>query len=138
LIGDKRAKLLHASVEIDANRPMGESGPRGDFRSGHALDEAKDERFAISDWQKAYGFENLVSFGSAAATGGMRALLIAVKFLVEFGGRSRLAVKIGGPIAGDGREPTTEPRDVTERVETRKRLKENVLNEVFDRRVRNL
>jgi hypothetical protein len=111
-VAEKLPELPHAAVEINANGPVRESGARGNFGAGHALDEAKDERFAIGVWQRAYGFENLVSFGLLAVSCGISAPLFAVKFLIEFACRARLAVKIGGAIAGDGSEPTTETRDV--------------------------
>ena len=41
------AELLHAAMKIDADRTVREAGARGNFRTGHALNEPEDERLAV-------------------------------------------------------------------------------------------
>ena len=62
-MGENFAEQLHAAMKIDAHGAVGEAGARGDFRPGHALDEAENERFAISVGERAYGFEDGFGFG---------------------------------------------------------------------------
>lgn len=134
----KLAELLHAAVEIHAYGPVRQTRPCGDFGTGHAFNKTQDERFAIGIRQSADGLENLVSFGLIGAICGMRLFVAFVDLLVKFVGRARLAVKIDGAVSRNGGEPATKARDVAEGVEAGKRLEENILHEIFDRRVRNL
>jgi hypothetical protein len=131
-VAKKLAELLHAAMEIDADRAVRQADASGDFGAGHAFDEAKDERFAIGIRQRTNCLKHLVRFGLIHAGCGMRSFLVAVKLFVEFSGRLRMAVKIHGAIAGDGREPATEARNVAERIEAGKGLEENILDEIFD------
>lgn len=135
-MAEKLAELLHAAMKIDADGAVREAGARGDFRAGHAFDEAKNERFAISTRQRADGLKHQVRFGLIRAIGWMDCFLTFMKFLVELVGRPRLAVEIDSAIASDGGEPTAEAGSVAERVEAGKRLEENILQEVVHGRVR--
>lgn len=136
-MAEKLAELLHAAMEIHADRAVRQAGASGDFRAGHSFNEAKDERFAIGIRQRTNGVKHLVRIGLIHAACGMRAFLVGVRLLDEFGGRPRLAVKIHGAIARDGRKPATEARNIAERIEAGKRLEENILHKVFDGSVGN-
>src|SRR3974377_1804560 len=57
-----------------------------------------------------------------------------VRFLVELVVRVRLAMKIHGAIAGDRGKPAWKARNVAQRDETGKCLKEYILDQVFRRR----
>src|SRR5258707_15778778 len=87
-------QLLHAAMQIDADRSMREAGARGDFRSGHPFDEAKDEWLAVRIRQTANRFEDGVRFRAicAAATTACGRIF---RFVVgSLGARGRLAEKI--------------------------------------------
>ncbi len=51
-------------MKIDANGAVSEAGACGDFGTGHALDEAKDQRFAIAFGEGENGVESGVGFGA--------------------------------------------------------------------------
>ena len=135
-MAEKVSELLHATMEIDADGTVREAGASRNFGASHAFDEAKDERFAIRIGQGTDGLEDLVGFGLSRAGRGMGTFLVAVGLLVKFFGRLRMAMKIVGAIAGDGCQPASESRHVAERVEAGKGLQENVLDEIFDGRMR--
>jgi hypothetical protein len=97
-------------MKINADGAVSEAGARSDFWAGHAFDEAKDKRFAVSVGEGADGVEDGVGFG-----GGVRGVrsgrsagfsLHGRRLLVEFVGRFCAAMKVGGAITGDGSEPS--------------------------------
>jgi hypothetical protein len=93
-------------MKIHANGAVGKAGTGRDFGAGHAFDEAKDERFAVSIGERADGFEDGAGFG-AGVRGMSRGMsgsvgLRGVRFFIEFVGGFRAAMKIYGAIAGDG------------------------------------
>jgi len=129
------AQHLHAAMKIDAHGAVGEAGTRGDLRAGHALDEAQDERFAIGFRERADGVEDGVRLGGGvrrAATPGCRCDgFDGSGFFVKRDVVFRVAMKIGGAVAGDGGEPAGEFGRFAEGGEAREGLQEDVLDEVF-------
>ena len=131
------AKLLHTAMEIDADRAVSKAGAGGDFGTSHALDEAKDQSFAIAFGERENGVESGVGFGAGMGSGGgegegrgsASAASGLFDKLVE---RLAAAVKVRGAIASDGGEPAGEFGEFAERGEAREGLKENVLEEVVD------
>lgn len=51
-------------MKRDANGAVGKAGPGGDFRAGHAFDEAEDQGFAVGVGERADRLENGVGFGA--------------------------------------------------------------------------
>ena len=126
--------MLHAATKIDAHGAVSETGAGGDFRAAHALDEAKDKRFAVGVGERADGIERCVGFGAGMRrmTSG-RSELFGLRgggFFVEFVARFDAAVKIGGAVAGDGGEPTGEAGEFAESCEARQGLEKNVLHKI--------
>lgn len=124
-------------MKIDANGAVGEANAHGDFRAGQALDEAKNERLAISFREGTDGIEDGVGFGAGVrrgTEGGGRLLFVLggsgifVELVVGFG----TTMKIGGAIARDGGEPTGEFGGFTEGTEARQGLEKDVLDEIVD------
>jgi hypothetical protein len=121
-------------MEIDANGTVSEAGARGDFRAGHAFDEAEDERLAVGFGERANGVEDGVGFGAGVGSGvgGGRRLLVlrGREFFVEFVVGFDAAVKVCGAVARDGGKPAGEFGGFAKRTESRQGLEENVLDEV--------
>jgi hypothetical protein len=134
------AELLHASMKIDANRPVGEAGARGDFRAGHAFHQTEDESFAVGFRETTDRIERGMGFGRGVRRGRRRKIRGIGRFLgglfVEFVDGFATAVKIGGAVAGNGGKPAREFGGVTKPSEAGKGLEENVLDEVVDVGVR--
>jgi len=92
-------------MQIDANGAVGEAGAGGDFRAGHAFDEAKNEGFAVGVGERANGVEDSVGLGAGVGgvTSGKSGLFVLRRggFFVEFVVGFYPAMKIGGAVAGD-------------------------------------
>ncbi|HEX8872096.1 MAG TPA: hypothetical protein VF758_04985 [Candidatus Acidoferrum sp.] len=114
---------------------MRQASERGDFRTGHAFDEAENQDLAIGVWEGAYDVKNGVSLvagvGSAVRGKRWRLALGDRAFFVERDVPFGAPVKIIGAIARDRSEPTREIRDIAERVQARESLKKDVLDEIF-------
>jgi len=123
-------------MKVDANGAVSKAGARGDFGTGHALDEAKDQSFAIAFGEGENGVESSVGFRGGMGTGrrrGVRGIgFCGGRFFDKLVERFTAAVKVRGAIASDGGEPAGEFGDFAERGEARESLEENVLDEVID------
>jgi hypothetical protein len=120
-------------MKIDAHGPMGEAGALGDFWASHAFDEAKDESFAIGFRERKDGIESGVGFGTRVRSGVARRRggdFFADGFFGKFVVRFAAAVKVGGAVASNGREPAGKFGNLAKSVEARKGLEKNVLDEV--------
>jgi hypothetical protein len=123
-------------MKIDANGTVRESRASGDFRTGHALDETEDESFAIRLGKGEDGFESRMGFGGGVwcwRGGKHRRICIGRCGVIgEFVMGLGATMKIGGAVAGDGREPAREFGNFAERGEARESLQENVLEKIVD------
>jgi hypothetical protein len=127
-------------MKVDANGAVSKAGARGDFGTGHALDEAKDQSFAIAFGEGENGVESCVGFGGGMGAGrrrgSRRSGFWGGRFFDKLVERLTAAVKVRGAIASDGGEPAGEFGDFAERGETREGSEKNVLDEVVDVGVR--
>jgi hypothetical protein len=117
-------------MKVDANGTVRKSGASGDFRAGHAFDEAEDKSFAIGFGEWEDGVESSTGFGGGMRTGSRSSRLNSSGFFHELVDRLAAAMKIGGAITSDRGEPAREFGDFTKRREARKSLQKNVLDEI--------
>ena len=97
------AQLLHAAVEVHADRTVGEPGARGDFRAGHAFYEAKNQWLAIGFRQTEDCVQDGLRFHICVGRVAVWLALVAVRlrgFFIELVVRMRLAMKVHGAIRG--------------------------------------
>src|SRR5882672_1406058 len=94
-------------MQIDAHRSVRESGARGDFRSGHPLDETKDERLSIRIRQTANHFEDGVRFGAVRCAATVACGLVLRLSVELVSARVRVAEKIDDAIARDCSDPSS-------------------------------
>jgi hypothetical protein len=128
-------------MKIDAHGAVGESDARGDFWTGHTLDEAKHEGLTIGLGEGADGLEDGVGLGARMGSGRERGRRLPGSFgggglFDELLVRFCAAVKIRGAVSSDRSEPPGKFGDFAQGIETWQSLKEDVLNEVVDVRIR--
>ena len=110
---------------------MRESCSCGDFRSGHAFDQPKNERLAIRVRKGADNGENHGSF----PLGSMFILAVLDMSFLDWLGNffvgNRLAKVIIRAVPRDGPQPSSKSRNFAQRMKLPQRQQKNFLNEII-------
>lgn len=111
-------------MKIHADRTWGKTRASGNLRAAHAFDQAKNQSLAIGFRQSANGSERHGSFVVRS-----RSLADLVR---QFGCGARPPEIVLRAAAGDGGDPAAEGFGGTKRGKMTQRLKEHVVDEIFD------
>src|SRR5215831_18502972 len=124
------AQLLHAAMQVDSNGTWSQSCVSGNLRTGHAFDQAEDQRFAIGVRQSADELQDLLGayFGRVAHPRGLGCA--HREHLFDRGRRLEATAMVIGAATCDCSQPASETRGVVQVVKSSKRVQENILNKV--------